>query len=118
MNKFTKKAVFNRILRDYYTHYNHYLNQDISRLKHIIENGYDRLADDPVYNLMLKYKQEYSFKCETLTDLLVELFSIKYRALYTNYDESNIVLAERSLDLIGKRLELERKIRSEEIRNS
>lgn len=115
MNKYTKKAVFNRILRDYYTHYNHYLSQDISRLKHIIENGYDRLADDPVYNQILKYKQEYSFKCEAITDLLVELFTIKYRAPYTNYDDSNIVLAERSLELIGKRMELERKLRGEEI---
>jgi hypothetical protein len=115
MDKFTKKAVFNRFLQDYYTHYNHYLAQDISRLKHIIENGYDRLHDDSVYNQILKYKQEYEFKCEALTDLLVELFSIKYRAFYTNYDRSNIILAERSLELIGKRLELEHKLKGEEI---
>jgi hypothetical protein len=115
MNKFTQKAVFNRFLQDYYTHYNHYLAQDIARLKHIIENGYDQLSVDPVYNQILKYKQEYEFKCEALTDLLVELFSIKYRAFYTNYDRSNIILAERSLELIGKRLELERKLRGEEV---
>ena len=115
MNKFTQKAVFNRFLQDYYTHYNHYLAQDIARLKHIIENGYEQLAVDPVYNQILKYKQEYEFKCEALTDLLVELFSIKYRAFYTNYDRSNIILAERSLELIGKRLELERKLRGEEV---
>ena len=115
MNKFTKKAVFNRILRDYYTHYNHYLGQDITRLKHIAMNGYDRLHEDPVYNQTLKDKQEYSFKCEALTDLLVELFSIKYRAFYTNYERFNIVLAERSLELLGKRLELERKLRGEEV---
>lgn len=115
MNKFNQKEVFNRFLQDYYTHYNHYLAQDIARLKHIIENGYERLHDDPVYNQILKYKQEYEFKCEALTDLLVELFSIKYRAFYTNYDRSNIILAERSLELIGKRLELERKLRGEEV---
>ena len=115
MNKFTQKAVFNRFLQDYYTHYNHYLAQDIAKFMHIIENGYDRLHDDPVYTQILKYKQEYEFKCEALTDLLNELFSIKYRAFYTNYDRSNIILAERSIDLIGKRLELERKLRGEEV---